>query len=389
MKYEEKYKTELAKHLKAKSNQISLYWKGRVGLYSLLKAMGVGHGDEVIIPAFTCVVVPNAILYLGATPVYVDISDEHLNTTLTSIQSGITNKTKCIIVQNTFGLSSEVDSISDYAREKKIFTIEDCTHGFGGSFEGKPNGTYCDAAFYSTQWNKPFSTGIGGFTLLNNEDFEKSLNTLNQDLLPPTVKQRQTLGMLIRVRKFMLHDSTYWPLLRLYRSWSKKGAVVGSSSSQELETIDMPTDYFMKSSNVQERVGIQSLKSFDELMTLRKENGLLYNDFMRKHGQWNYPDKILHNHSFLKYPVFVKDKSRFMQKAEKAKVRLGDWFLSPIHPVTANFHQWKLSIKEFPKAQFYAQHILNLPTDTKNPQKTLDFLLDNMDELIIWGKQWE
>ena len=69
----DKYKKEIAAHLNASPKQISLYWKGRVGLYALLKAMGIGKGDEVILPAFTCVVVPNAILYLGATPVYVDI----------------------------------------------------------------------------------------------------------------------------------------------------------------------------------------------------------------------------------------------------------------------------------------------------------------------------
>lgn len=386
MTHAEKYKTEIAQRLDAQPNQISLYWKGRVGLYALLKAMGIGPGDEVILPAFTCVVVPNAILYLGAKPVYVDINDDHLNTTLAQIKEKVTDKTRCIIVQNTFGISSEVDQIVDFAKENKLYTIEDCTHGFGGTFAGKANGTYCDAAFYSTQWNKPFSTGVGGFTLLNNTELKPKLEEINTQLLTPSIKQRKTLGMLIRLRKFMLHDSTYWPLLRLYRSWSKSGAVVGSSTAQELESIDMPDDYFMASSSDQEKVGIQSLKSLDEYMALRKKNGIIYNNFMRKHGQWNYPENVLANHSFLKYPVFIKDKTRFMQKAEKAKIRLGDWFLSPIHPVTADFEKWKLSISEFPKAEFYAQHIMNLPTDTKNAQKVLRFLLDNMDELITWEK---
>jgi len=384
MTHAEKYKNEIAQRLNAQPDQISLYWKGRVGLYALLKAMGIEPGDEVILPAFTCVVVPNAILYLGAKPVYVDISDQHLNTTLELIKAKTTAKTRCILVQNTFGLSSEVEEIVRFAKENNLFTIEDCTHGFGGTYEGLPNGTYCDAAFYSTQWNKPFSTGVGGFSLLNKNALYSALETVNSDLLKPSLKQRKTLGMLIRVRKFMLHDSTYWPLLRLYRSWSKSGAVVGSSTAEELETIDMPEDYFMASSKEQEKVGAQSLKSLNEFMDLRKKNGLIYNDFMRKHAQWNYPDDILHNHSFLKYPVFVKDKTLFMQKAEKAKVRLGDWFLSPIHPVTSDFDKWKLTPSNFPKATFYAQHIMNLPTDTKNAEKVIRFLLANIDELIIW-----
>ena len=159
----EKFKAEIAKKLNANASQISLYWKGRVGFYALLKANGIGKGDEVIIPAFTCVVVPNAIIYLGAKPVYVDVNKDTFNTTLNHIKEKVTTKTKCIVIQNTFGLSSEIEEIVEFAKEKEIVTIEDCTHGFGGSYNGKPNGVFADASFFSTQWNKPFSTGIGGF----------------------------------------------------------------------------------------------------------------------------------------------------------------------------------------------------------------------------------
>ena len=105
----EKFKAEIAKKLNANASQISLYWKGRVGFYALLKANGIGKGDEVIIPGFTCVVVPNAIIYLGAKPVYVDVNKDTFNTTLNHIKEKVTTKTKCIVIQNTFGLSSEIE----------------------------------------------------------------------------------------------------------------------------------------------------------------------------------------------------------------------------------------------------------------------------------------
>ncbi|MCB0824080.1 MAG: aminotransferase class I/II-fold pyridoxal phosphate-dependent enzyme, partial [Bacteroidales bacterium] len=152
------YKEALASTLK--NENIFLYWKGRVALFALLKAMGVSAGDEVILPGFTCVVVPNAIKYLGATPVYVDVLKEPMNPDVRNYENAISPKTKVIITQNTFGLSFEVDKIAALAKAKNIYSIEDCTHGFGGTFNGKPNGSYCDAAFFSTQWNKPFSTGI-------------------------------------------------------------------------------------------------------------------------------------------------------------------------------------------------------------------------------------
>lgn len=382
MNYTLNYKEAIAQRLQVNSDRISLYWKGRVGLYALLKAMNISEGDEVIIPSFTCVVVPNAIIYCGAKPIYVDISENTLNTTADLIEQKITSKTKCIIIQNTFGLSSEVEEIVALAKKHNIRTIEDCTHGFGGTYNGLPNGSYCDAAFYSTQWNKPFSTGVGGFTLLNDASLVSVLNIINADSQTPSGKQQKVLGMLIRVKKFMLHDSTYWTLLRLYRSWSKSGALVGSSSESELISIKMPDDYFMGSTAVQQKVGLQNIKSIEELIELRKANGLSYNALLREIGKWNYPDEVLENHSFLKYPIFVKDRDVFMKKAEKSKIRLGDWFLSPIHPVSENFELWHLTLNDFPKSCHFSTHILNLPTDTKNREKVISFLKSNKEDLL-------
>ena len=168
MNISDKYKTELGSFLNVKKDAISLYWKGRIALYTALKSMGISKGDEVIIPAFTCVVVPNAIIYLGAIPIYVDIEEKNLCTTKDLIEKKITNKTKCIIIQNMLGLSNEVDEIVLLAKNHGLYTIEDCTHGFGGKYNGIYNGLKSDCSFYSSQWNKPFSTGVGGILLVNN-----------------------------------------------------------------------------------------------------------------------------------------------------------------------------------------------------------------------------
>jgi dTDP-4-amino-4,6-dideoxygalactose transaminase len=144
----------------------------------------------------------------------------------------------------------------------------------------------------------------------------------------------------------------------------------------------MPDDYFMGSTTVQQKVGLQNIKSIEELIQLRKVNGLTYNKFLREIGKWNYSDEVLGNHSFLKYPIFVKDRDAFMKKAEKSKIRLGDWFLSPIHPVSENFELWNLTIQEFPQSRHFSTHILNLPTDTKNSEKVISFLKANKEDLL-------
>jgi dTDP-4-amino-4,6-dideoxygalactose transaminase len=382
MKYEEEYKKRISAFLDVTSSQIDLYWKGRVALYALLKSFGIKEGDEVIIPAFTCVVVPNAIIYLKAKPIYVDVNEKNLNTSLDYIKSRVTKRTKCIIIQNTFGLSSEVEKIVSYAKENELITIEDCTHGFGGSYNNKPNGSYCDAAFYSTQWNKPFSTGIGGFSLLNNLKYRNALDNINKELKQPSKKDGYILASLIQAKKYLLHDSTYWATLRIYRKLSKSGLVVGSSKGIELIGTEMPKDYFLGSTKIQNKVGFSALIGLKSIMDRRIKNGKILNEFLKRKNKWHYSEKDLKNHSFLKFPIFVHDKDAFKKKAEKSKIRLGDWFVSPIHPVLESFEKWSITLDDYPVAARLSQSILNLPTEEEHLNKLVAFLENNIDDLI-------
>lgn len=227
LNYEEKYKTAIASYLAAEKEDIFLYWKGRVALYALLKAINVKEGDEVIVPAFTCVVVPNAIKYCGATPIYVDINSTTYNTDIDKIEEKITPRTKVILCQNTFGLSSNVEELVSLAKKYNLYTIEDCTHGFGGTYNGKPNGTFCDAAFFSTQWNKPFSTGIGGFAYCKDDNLKEMLNRVNLELDKANAKDNFSLSLLYFIREHILVNSLYWQMLKIYRWLSKKKSYTG------------------------------------------------------------------------------------------------------------------------------------------------------------------
>ena len=137
---------------------VAFTWKGRVALYAILKALRIGPGDEVVIPAFTCVVVPNAVLYAGATPVYCDIDAATYTPTAETIAPQVTDRTRLIVAQNTFGLSADLNPIMRLAANRGIPVVEDCAHGLGGTYRGRPNGTVADASFFSTQWSKPISS---------------------------------------------------------------------------------------------------------------------------------------------------------------------------------------------------------------------------------------
>ncbi len=380
-KSKQKFKNKIANYFDDNQN-IFLYWKGRVALYALLKAMKVKKGDEVIIPGYTCVVVPNAIKYLGAKPVYVDIDKETLNTTLLKIKEAVTPKTKVIISQNTFGLSSEVEEIVAFARENKLWTIEDCTHGFGGTYKGKPNGTYCDAAFFSTQWNKPFSTGVGGFSIVNNSVLIPELINANSELIKPSKKEVLLLSGLLFAHKYFINSSTYWGLRKLYRWLSKYNFVLGSSEDKEITTANMPDDYFKDISKTQIRNGLKSINKLSLVLEKRKKNAKLFTDFLKKHHKYHVNESLHDNHSFLKYPVLVKNRKLFEERAQNKKIQLDNWFCSPIHPVEKKFKLWDIEIDKIPLAYKVSMQIINLDTDSKNPEKIIQFLENNLDEII-------
>lgn len=376
---EKKYKEAIGAILKCDAQRIFLYWKGRVALFAILKAMGIKKDDEVIIPAFTCVVVPNAILYLDARPVYVDISTETLNMEIGHVENAITPKTKVIICQNTFGLSSNIEEINILAKKYKLFTIEDCTHGFGGTYNGNPNGSYCDAAFYSTQWNKPFSTGIGGFAAINNLELMDKVKHLESEKLRPSIIEQFTLALLIVLKKYFINRFTYWSLLKLYRFLSKKNFIIGSNQGEELSGITKPKKYFKDISFIQIIIGTKELKKNDSINSLRKKNAITYTSFLKENGKTYVAMNLFENHLFLRYPILVENRNLFLLLAEKSEIAIGDWFLSPIHPVKEKFDLWLLNKSNFPIACSVSQRIVNLPTEIINSGEVINFLRCNIE----------
>ena len=151
------------------------FWKGRVALYAILRALGVGEGDEVILPGYTCVVAVNPVKFLGARPVYVDIEPATYNLDPDLVESKITPRTKVIIAQHTYGYPAEMDAILDIANRHGLPVIEDSCLAIGSTYKGRKTGTFGLAAFWSFQWNKTFTTGIGGMVTTSDADLAAQL----------------------------------------------------------------------------------------------------------------------------------------------------------------------------------------------------------------------
>ena len=114
---------------------------GRVGLYGLLRGLDIGPGDEVLLQVPTHIVVANAVRFTGAKPVYVDCCLDTYNMDLEQAEQRITPRTKALVLQHTFGIPVDLDAALDLTRRKGLNLIEDCVHGLGATYAGRPIGS--------------------------------------------------------------------------------------------------------------------------------------------------------------------------------------------------------------------------------------------------------
>ena len=148
-------------------------------LHLALLALGIGEGDEVIVPSMTFVATVNAVRYVGAKPVFCDIeSCERITIDPIEIEKLISEKTKAIIVMHYAGFSCNMDAIMDIATRHGIKVVEDACHGPLSEYHGKKLGTIGDVGCFSFFSNKNISTGEGGILVTNNNELLKKVMLL-------------------------------------------------------------------------------------------------------------------------------------------------------------------------------------------------------------------
>ena len=151
---------------------------GTAALDIALETLGIGVGDEVILPSFTIVSCLNHILRSGATPVFVDSLPDTWNVNVESVRESITSRTKAIIVVHIYGLPADVDEICQIAGQHGIAVIEDSAEAHGQELEGLPLGSWGDLSTFSFYSNKLITTGEGGMVLTDDDAYATRLREL-------------------------------------------------------------------------------------------------------------------------------------------------------------------------------------------------------------------
>lgn len=147
-------------------------------LHLALLACGVGPGDEVIVPSFTFVASANAVEYVGAKPVFVDIDLDTFNVDASQIAKAVTRRTKALMPVHLFGLCADMDPVMQIARKHQLRVIEDAACAIGAYYNGRHAGTFGDAGCFSFHPRKSITTGEGGMVVTNDPEIAQKVEIL-------------------------------------------------------------------------------------------------------------------------------------------------------------------------------------------------------------------
>lgn len=156
---------------------------GTIALHLALLTLGIGPGDEVIVPTFTYIASVNAVTYCGAKPVFADSEKSFWQIDASDVERKITSRTKVIMPVHLYGHPCEMDSLNAIAKKHNLLIVEDCAEAFGSRYKNIHVGNFGDVSTFSFFGNKAITTGEGGMVVTNDKNlYEKSIHIKGQGL---------------------------------------------------------------------------------------------------------------------------------------------------------------------------------------------------------------
>ena len=286
---------------------------GTDALYLALRAAGVSRGDEVITTPFTFIATAEAISYLGAVPVFVDVRPDTLNIDVSKISARITKKTKALIPVHLYGHAAEMDRLMQIAADRGLKVIEDCAQSFGAEYKGKRTGSFGDFGCFSFFPSKNLGAyGDGGMVITDDMALAEHLLSLRNH------------GSRVR---YYHHEIGY------------------NSRLDEMQAAVLRVKF----------------KRIDEYNRMRRKNAALYNMYLAASGvrtPVETPDAV---HVYHQYTVMVKNRDKVKQVLDgEKKVSSMIYYPVPLH-LQAAYRDLGMKQGSLPVAEQAAQEVLSLP----------------------------
>lgn len=309
---------------------------GTVSLHVCLLGLGIGPGDEVIMPALTYIATANCVAYCGAKPVFVDSDPNTFNIDVTKIEEKITSRTKAIMPVHLYGLASNMDEIMRIAKKHNLYVIEDAAEAHGASINGKIVGGIGDVGSFSFFGNKIITSGEGGMIVTNNEELYKKMKLLKGQGVSP--------------------EKRYWHTIVGYNyRMTNMQAAIGLA---QLEEVDWHLAERQRVANTYKKY----LGSYTNLMTMQAE-----------------PEG--YHHVYWMNNVILTDEVRIsrdevMRKMEERGIEMRPVFY-PMHIMPPYFDE-SLSL---PVAEHLASRGISLPTHAMLTESDIQEICDNLIEI--------
>lgn len=330
----------------------------RVGLHTTLALLGVGSGDEVLVPVPTHVVVPNAIRYLGARPVFVDCEPATVNIDVADARRKLSSRTRALVLQHTFGIPAAIEEAQALAEEANLEIIEDCVHALGGSWHGRRLGSLGRAAIFSTEETKVISTTIGGAVTTDDGDLARRLREQRERFAWPSRRQQAQWMSKLIVYHYLTWPGVHGPARRLYEGVGRRQPLSRPVSPDEMRGV-RPPGYERRMGTAQARIGVRQLERLGANLAHRRRIAARYAERLAGTG-WHQAVPADSEPTFLRYPVLVADRDR-AARALRRLVVPGTWFTSVLgeatDPAVVGYESGSC-----PVAEAFTNHLLNLPT---------------------------
>jgi dTDP-4-amino-4,6-dideoxygalactose transaminase len=329
---------------------------GRVALSAAIHALELQPGNEVVIPGYTCVVVPNAFAFAGVKVVCADIELETYGLDVVAVDRAITPRTRAVMLHHLYGLvCRDYEPILELASRRGLAVIEDCAHATGAEHHAIKVGNRGHIGFYSSEQSKIFTTGQGGIAATNDPALAQRLRAFAEAAPVPDEVWifRQFATMLYNYYRFK-HPQR-WITRDLAEARYGKRLLVSTTTEEERGL--RPVHYGRKMPGAIAAVGIRQLGKIDRFNALRREVAERWNAWCDRTG---HKKPLVLNGSvpvFLRYPVMATAEQKRDPRWAESELGLhpGVWFLSNFHPVP-------VTVPNCPNADRAVTECVNFPT---------------------------
>ena len=321
------------------------------GLHLSVVALGIGAGDEVIVPDMTFAATANAVIHSGATPIFVDVDRLNMTLDIKDLGKKINKKTKAIIPVHFAGFPCDIGAIETIAKDHNLFIIHDAAHALETEYKGKKVGSYKDLASFSFYVTKNITTIEGGLVATNNDEIAD------------------------KIKIFALHGMTK-------DAWKR----FSDDGYKHYQVVYPGFKYNM--TDVQASIGLSQFKKIESFAKRRKEIWNIYQTELKNLPLFLPKDTCENSkHAYHLFPIMIDTektkitRDQILNKLHKMNIGTGVHYLA-LHTQPYYRERFNLSDSDFPNSSFISERTLSIPFSAKLTDNDVEDVINSLKIIL-------